>query len=880
MKKKVFIFGILLSAALTIFGQTDGYFKKSVAPNFRTVNGVFINPDKELVMVGGWPENDAIATAYRSDNLGENWYVILDKVEAMLNDCSFGTNAFGYAVGRNGIIYTTSNVGQTWSKVEISGNAGKRNFNAVYFLNDKIGFIVGGNERNDAIQTILKTTDGGKNWSVQKDNIAPWLRDVHAINDKTAFACGDGVLLKTTDGGSNWNDIVLPGNASSRRFNSVWFIDEKVGFLGGGHPTRDSIQTLLKTTDGGNNWSIIYDNPNPMINKIYFVGKNNGYVVGDYGLILKTEDGGETWEELETKVNDIGHIYDVYFLNKKIGLFGGNAGKVLVYNDTTKSDDPNATLSEIEIETPVQIKGINSARIKGRVHPHGDSTYVKFIYGEAELSSTAIYNNDPLTNDGWVEFNLDIGSLNPEIIYRGRLVSSNKAGSSKSELVSFYTGYSAIPNFSFEEWETKIDTVLENWAQFGVVSQVNSFNSTYAARLRCDDGENSPGAIVFGTVSDNGFSNGIKFPEKPDSLVFMCNYQLAQNDSATVIIGLKDQDGNFVSMRIHKFGGTSNGEFKRLTFPIEYNSEAQPDTLVLGVASNNAFADYFDRASFLIIDNVDFVGASTKVPNWDFEDWSTKELNYPIGWVSNEEYVGLGDPSIERVSDAQQGEFAIKVSNVFEGSESPQRFAYLSTGNDPYAWDKPSFAIKTRPELLFAHVQFYPDLDDTLFISSNIYSNGKVIGNAFISVAGEFDAYARNDARFNYFDTLANPDSASIQIYIRKGWYDELKPGKSYAIIDNISFDGVVLNNRRQSVLDIQKIAIYPNPFNEILMVDASNVQLKSIKIYNSTSQIIQMPIIENGSVIKINTATLLPGLYFLTYSDGNNQHTHKIIKK
>ena len=277
--------------AFSSFSQIDGYFSKSVAPNFRTVNGVYIGPSKKFVMVGGWPENDAISTTYKSDDLGATWTFVLDRVDAMLNDCSFGTGSFGCTVGRSGIVYITSNSGESWDKIEINGNAGSRDFNAVYFVDENTGFIVGGNESNDAIQTILKTTDGGKNWSIQKDNLNPWLRDVYALDANNVFACGDGVVIKSTDGGSNWAELDLPGNASSRKFNSVWFIDENNGFVGGGHPTRDSIQTLLKTTDGGENWSIVYDSPNPMINKVYFVNQNIGYVVGDHGLILQTIDG-------------------------------------------------------------------------------------------------------------------------------------------------------------------------------------------------------------------------------------------------------------------------------------------------------------------------------------------------------------------------------------------------------------------------------------------------------------------------------------------------------------------------------------------------------------------------------------------------------------
>jgi photosystem II stability/assembly factor-like uncharacterized protein len=68
----------------------------------------------------------------------------------------------------------------------------------VHFVDVQVGWVVG--EEG----TILKTNDGGVNWTPQVSG-APWAHEsVHFVNEKVGWIVGkNGTLLKTVDGGGS-----------------------------------------------------------------------------------------------------------------------------------------------------------------------------------------------------------------------------------------------------------------------------------------------------------------------------------------------------------------------------------------------------------------------------------------------------------------------------------------------------------------------------------------------------------------------------------------------------------------------------------------------------------------------------------------------------
>ena len=72
----------------------------------------------------------------------------------------------------------------------------------VSFGSNNTGYVCGTSGK------LLKTTNGGLNWSALVSGTIGFLRDISFIDDNTGITAGEsGIILKTTNGGSNWLNV-------------------------------------------------------------------------------------------------------------------------------------------------------------------------------------------------------------------------------------------------------------------------------------------------------------------------------------------------------------------------------------------------------------------------------------------------------------------------------------------------------------------------------------------------------------------------------------------------------------------------------------------------------------------------------------------------
>ena len=155
-------------------------------------------------------------------------------------------------------------------------------------------------------------------WTEVFNDPSYFLSDVKFQNETTGFACGGkqdsinsfGVVLRTVDGGLSWSEVYL----SPPNYPNSWticLVNDTVIIIGG----QDG--GVLKTTDGGETWD---DQPYIPglwdIHSLKFFDENVG--MAHWG---RTTDGGYTWTDM-----GIGWMKDHSFYNDSTGIITTGEG--------------------------------------------------------------------------------------------------------------------------------------------------------------------------------------------------------------------------------------------------------------------------------------------------------------------------------------------------------------------------------------------------------------------------------------------------------------------------------------------------------------------------------------------------------------------------
>jgi photosystem II stability/assembly factor-like uncharacterized protein/pimeloyl-ACP methyl ester carboxylesterase len=281
-----------------------------------------------------------------------NWQQLKTEPSAgKQDDICFIDQKNGWYCNGQGKIYQTKNSGETWQKIyEKPGTF----FRCIAFIDSLRGFA--GNVGTDYFPNVqdtvplYKTIDGGKSWTpvTYKGEYVKGLCAIDIVKEQYVnhgnidykyhiYAVGrvgtPSNIMVSHDDGKSFSSWSM--NADCKMLFDIKMFNTKEGFVcaASSEDITTSNALVLFTKDGGKTWTKKYQSNRSFETtwKASFPSRNVGYVtIQSYNPdpavkqqhIIKTTDGGETWNELDLCEDASAREFGIGFINEQVGFVG------------------------------------------------------------------------------------------------------------------------------------------------------------------------------------------------------------------------------------------------------------------------------------------------------------------------------------------------------------------------------------------------------------------------------------------------------------------------------------------------------------------------------------------------------------------------------
>jgi len=224
-----------------------------------------------------------------------------------------------------GGVANATRAGDGW--VVAHRSLGKRDLNAVYFVDTRRGWVAGDGG------LILHTEDGGVTWAQQSIPTADSINDLYFRDKENGFLLAGSRIFSTHDSGATWIEsrhfLSTDFGGGTLELYSVRFATKKKGWVVGSISRRDTVidSLVLFTNDGGASWQRQIVPTRRELIHLDFANDKRGWIVGDSGVVLHTRDGGAEWVAQRTDTKAA--LYHVNFRNDEVGWAVGAGGTII-----------------------------------------------------------------------------------------------------------------------------------------------------------------------------------------------------------------------------------------------------------------------------------------------------------------------------------------------------------------------------------------------------------------------------------------------------------------------------------------------------------------------------------------------------------------------
>lgn len=780
------------------------------------------------------------------------------------------------------------------------------------FVNDSVGWVMP--IYATANNAIFKTTNGGDSWfcaSELNSGGHVWQKPFVFTDTDTGYYCtrppDSGQywkILKTIDGGINWSEsYTFPYYCF---IQNSFFLNGSTGWIIHESSSPTQAYNLLKTTNGGNTWSVIHSYPNFGNYAVYltFFDENVGlrFHSNNTSFLEKTINGGVNWHTIFTWNSD---VRGMKFINENTGYVPVNG----VLKKTT-----NGGITWTNLFQP-------SGGYVDRVETKGESVIV--AYGSASsLNTIYVSTNNGLswTTTSEIRDGLripDIVIINPDKIFLTMFAYILKA----TNLGSIWSKVPIGPTHNLES----IISVqggkpfAVGWKQDSVSNQIESavVSSPPLWRTKSTHTSQKFNCLSAKTNSEI-FIGGADFSSGNNSLIIKCNNEgdnldIKYNSSGPPVNSISFADTNLgfavgdqgVILKTLNGGNTWTQEPSNTVNDLNIISFKSP----LGfIGGSNGFLirtinDGMDWSQVNLGTNIEINSVCIQDQNriWIAGDEGLFMFSSDGGltWSSFSNYSIYNFYSIIAIDQSNIGVFGGKISDnslffieSHNGGLSWQErlIPHLKKINIAFAKSNEAWAVGDYGTIIFTDRWFLP-VELTSFIATlnrtkvNInWQTATELNNQGFEIQRKFD----NSDWFTIGFRTGKGTTTEPTSYFYEDDISELNSDKLYYRLKQIDFNGTFSYSAEVEVitqpLDFALYQNYPNPFNPTTTIKYEIPQSSNVKIevFDILGRVVKVLFNEQKDAgryeIKFDASSLASGIYYYRIKANDFIQTKKMM--
>ncbi len=187
---------------------------------------------------------------------------------------------------------------------------------------------------------IIYSDNGGDSWAQSEVPVSVTLTGVDFGTETHGWAVGhSGVVLHSSDAGETW-ELQLTGIKAAELAiatlqEQIATMEEQIAQAPEDEVADlewalEDLQFALENLQSDQNVGPV----NPLLD-VWFENQNHGFVVGAYGMFLRTTDGGKTWEDMSPKLDNPRnfHLNGITSITGGALVVVGEAGMIFVSVD-------------------------------------------------------------------------------------------------------------------------------------------------------------------------------------------------------------------------------------------------------------------------------------------------------------------------------------------------------------------------------------------------------------------------------------------------------------------------------------------------------------------------------------------------------------------